>query len=213
MTAEELWTPMLVLAGLLIALALIALAGIVVGVLVLRALYKRIRRNRTLNSAVLRGRAAFTWGPQQQVLKLRMRLDDSLHGGQAAIDLALRGNGPRGELARLFQRIEAEGATLHSQLRLMESETDTGALTEDLPAVRARVEEVESLVRRLRSAVASGLGEVSDDTLFSLRADVDREVAALDAGVQELHTLNGYGERRRPAPQPSTNRLFRGNES
>jgi hypothetical protein len=204
---------MTVLAGLLIALALIALTGVLVGVLVLRAIYKRIRRNRTLNSAVLRGRAAFTWGPQQQVLKLRMRLDDSLYSGQAAIDLAMRGNGPRGELARLFQRIEVEGAALHSQLRLMETETNTAALTEELPAVRDRVEEVEALVRRLRSAVATGLGEVSDDTLSSLRADVDREVAALHAGVQELHTLNGYGERRRPGRQPSTNRLFRGNES
>jgi hypothetical protein len=204
---------MIVLAGVLIALALIALTGILIGVLVLRSIFKRIRRNRTLNSAVLRSRAAFTWGLQQQVLRLRMRLDDSLHSGQSAIEVSLRGNAPRGELARLFQRIQAEGATLRTQLRLMESETDTAVLNAELPVVRSRVDEVEALVHRLRSSVSSGLGELSDDTLASLRADVDREVAALHAGVQEMHTLNGYGGVREPGRRPATNRLLRGNES
>lgn len=202
---------MMLLAGVLIALAIIALTGIIVGVLVVRAIYRRIRRNRTLQSAVLRGRAAVTWGPPQRVLKLRMRVNDALNSGQAAVELAMRGTGPRGELARLFTRIQAEGATLEAQLRLMESETDPAVLDAGLPTARSRVEQVEALVRQLRSAVASGLGDLSDDTLAALRGDVDREVAALHAGVQELHTLNAYdglsGARRRPS------NLLRGNES
>jgi hypothetical protein len=204
---------MMVLAGVLIALVLIALTGIVIGVLIARAIYKRIRRNRALSGAVLRTRATFTWGPQQQVLKLRLRLNGSLDSGQAAVELALHGNGPRGELVRLFRRIQSEGAALEAQLRLMESETDTAALTAELPFARGRVEQIEGLVRRLRSAVASGLGELSDDTLVALRSEVDREVAALHAGVQELHTLNGYDGEPQPRPQPSTNTLFRGTES
>lgn len=204
---------MSVLAGVLIALVLIALTGIVVGVLIVRAIYKRIRRNRALNGAMLRTRAAFTWGPQQQVLKLRLRLNGSLDSGQAAVEFALHGNGPRGELVRLFRRIQSEGATLEAQLRLMESETDTAALTAELPSARSRVEQIEGLVRQLRSAVSSDLGELSDDTLVALRSEVDREVAALHAGVQELHTLNGYDGILQPRRQASTNHLYRGNES
>ncbi|GAA1441759.1 hypothetical protein GCM10009617_11980 [Leifsonia poae] len=206
-------TPMMVLAGVLIALALIALTGILVGVLIVRAIYKRIRRNRALNHAVLRTRTAFTWGPQQQVLKLRMRLNDALDSGRAAVDIALRGSGPRGELVRLFRRIQAEGSTLDTQLRLMESETDTAVLAAEVPTARDRVEQMEGIVRRLRTAVSSGLGELSDDALVALRADVDREVAALHAGVQELHTLNAYDGLPQPRRQPSTNRLYGGNES
>jgi hypothetical protein len=151
-------TPMMVLAGVLIALVLIALTGIVVGVLIVRAIYKRIRRNRALNGAMLRTRATFAWGPQQQVLKLRLRLNDSLDSGQAAVQLALHGNGPRGELVRLFRRIQSEGVALEAQLRLLESETDTVALTAELPSARSRVEQIEGLVRQLRSAVSSDLG-------------------------------------------------------
>ena len=203
---------MSVIAGILIGLFVIALLGILTGVLIVRALYRSIRRNRAVTGAVLRTRAAFTWGPQQQVLKLRLRLGASLESGRAAVELALRSDGPRGELVRLFKRIQAEGATLDSQLRLLESETDSGVLAAEVPLVRDRVEQLEALVRRLRSAVASGLAGISDDTLAALRADVDREVAALHAGVQELHTLNSFDGRQEPRRQTS-NRLYRGNES
>lgn len=198
--------------GILLGLFVIALAGIVTGVLIVRALYRSIRRNRTVGAAVLRTRAALTWGPQQQVLKLRMRLGDSLESGKAAVGLAMRSDGPHGELLRLFKRIQAEGATLDSQLRLLQSETDTGVLATEIVIVRDRVEQLEALVRRLRSAVTSELGGLSDDTLAALRADVDREVAALHAGVQELHTLNSFDSRHEPRRQNS-NRLSRGNES
>ena len=44
----------------------------------------------------------------------------------------------------------------------------------------------------MRSAVAAGLAGVTDDTLTTLHSDVDREVAALRAGVEELRTLNQH---------------------
>jgi hypothetical protein len=72
----------------------------------------------------------------------------------------------------------------------MESETDVAALATELATADRRVDQVADLVKRLRGAVAAGLGEVSDDAIDALHADVDREVAALHAGVQELRTLN-----------------------
>jgi hypothetical protein len=61
----------------------------------------------------------------------------------------------------------------------------------------------------LRSAVASGLAGSSDDTLTTLHADVDREVAALHAGVQELHRLNQRDEHLEPSRPPTTDHLNR----
>ena len=87
-----------------------------------------------------------------------------------------------------------------------------------------RVDQVGGLVRRLRSAVAAGLGELTDDTLTALRSEVDREVAALRAGVDELRSLNGrslngrslmghshngndgFSDPRRPLPMNTFNR-------
>jgi hypothetical protein len=204
---------MMALAWIMGAFALIVLASIVTTVLIVRALYKRIRRSRTLNSAVLHTRASLSWGAQHDVLQLRIRLNDTLDSGQAAIDLASRSDGPRGELPRLFRRIQAEAATLDAELRFLESEDDPAALAEWLPVLRSRVEQVVGIVRRLRSAVASGLSGLSDESLAILRADVDREVAALHAGMQELHTLSSNDLMFEPNRQPVPARLDTRNRS
>ncbi|HSP76865.1 MAG TPA: hypothetical protein VLO31_11715 [Cryobacterium sp.] len=201
------------LSWVLIALATVSLAVFVSFFVVVRVLYKRIRRNRRLSGAVLRSRARLSRGPQREVLKLQLRLQESLDSGQAAVDLAQRSEGPRGELPRLFRRIQSEGVTLQSQLRLLTSENDPAVLAEALPVADRRVEKVTGLVRRLRSAVAAGLGDLTDDTLTTLHTDVDHEVAALRAGVAELRTLNGNGGSSVPRRHLSMDRLSKGNQS
>lgn len=193
-----------ILLWVFLSLVLIVAVSIATVVFVVRAVVKRIRRNRTIAGAMLRARARFSSGPQRRVLTLRVRLGEALDSGRAAVDLAARGDGPRGELPRLFRRIQEEGVTLDLQLRLMESETDPARLAEELPAAGHRVDQVVGLVRRLRSAVAAGLAGPTDDTLATLHSDVDREVAALHAGVQELQRLNRGDERFEPTRPSST---------
>jgi len=174
-----------------------------------RALYRRVRRNRALAGTALRARAGFSRGPKRKVLLLRVRLAETLDSGQAAVDLAAQSEGPRGELPRLFRRIQEECVALDLQLRLLESEMDSAVLAEELPAAGHRVDQVAGLVRRLRSAVASGLAGSTDDTLTTLHSDVEREVAALHAGVQELHRLNQRDERFEPTRTPRVDRVHR----
>ncbi|GAA1060063.1 hypothetical protein [Agromyces bracchium] len=191
----------------LAALGIIVLLGIasfVTLVLVVRHVYRRIRHSRRVDGALMRSRAKMSRGPQRTILDLRVRLDDALASGQAAVDLAAQGPGPRGEFPGIFRRIRDEGASLDAQLRLMESEIDRAVLTAELPAAEQRVGQVESLVRRIRSAVASALAGASDDGLTGLRADVDREVAALRAGVEELHALSLRDTGPEPIRRPTT---------
>jgi hypothetical protein len=201
-----------VLTLVLVTLATTVLLVVVAIAVILRVLYKRIRRGRALTGAVLRARARLSWGPQKEVMKLRVRLHETLDGGQAAVDLAMRSNVPRGELPRLFRRVHSEGAALESQLRLMESENDPAVLAEAIAVASRRVDEVVGLVRQLRSVVAAGLGDLTDDSLATLRSDVDREVAALHAGVQELNALNGNDGWPDAHRQPSMYRI-KGNRS
>ena len=197
-----------VLAALGIVIA-IGVASIVTVVLVLRALYRRVRRSRAVGGTVLRTRAALSHGPQRSVLALRVRLAETLASGQSAIDLLASGHGPRGDLPRLFRRIQEESAALDLQLRLMESETDSAVLGESLPAARHRVEQVTGLVGRMRTTVAAVLAGSTDDVLTTLDGDVDREIAALHAGVQELRRLDG-NEAPEPLRQPT---IVRSNRS
>lgn len=202
-----------VFAEVLITLAVIVLVFVVTAVLIVRMLFKRMRRSRALSSGVLRTRARFSTGPQRKVLKLRVRLAETLDSAQAAITLAMRSGGPRGELPQLFRRIHSEGLALESQLRLMESEYDSATLAEAIPVATHRVDEVAGMVSRLRSAVAAGLGTLSDDTLSALRSEVDREVVALNAGVQELRSLRADDYPPDPGLHASIDRARKGKTS
>ncbi|MET0974414.1 MAG: hypothetical protein ABWX82_01930 [Leifsonia sp.] len=192
---------------ILVGFAAIVVASIATVVLIARAVYKRIRRSHTVNGAVLRNRARFSWGQQRRILGLRVRLRQSLDSGRSAIDIAVRSDGRRGELPRLFRRIESEGLVLDTRLRLLESETDASALAAEIPAAELRVDQVADMVRRLRASVASGLGDPGDDSITGLRSDIDREVAALNAGVVELRRLNGHDAPVTPIRQQSPDRL------
>jgi len=177
---------------------LLSFAVLVTFVLVVRAAVRRVRRNRTVSGAALRTRARLAHGAQRTVLGLRVRLDETLRSGRAAVELIA--DASRSELPRLFRRIGDEGAVLDLQLRLMESETDDRALADELPAARQRVEQVEALVKQVRTAVASGLSGSTDDALTALGSEVDREVAALHAGIEQLQALNRRDGRTAPPP-------------
>ncbi|MFT2816800.1 hypothetical protein [Leifsonia sp. A12D58] len=173
----------------LLAFAVISWAAVF---LIVRALYRRVRRSRAVNSAVLKSRAQLSWGLRRKVLALQLQLDQALDSGRAAIDLAVRSDGRRGDLPRLFRRIEDEAAILRAQLRLMESETDSAALADALAAASLSVDQISDMIRELRASVSAGLGDPTGDALSALHAEVDLEVASLHAGLVELANLNRY---------------------
>lgn len=193
----------------LAALAIIMVVSVGIVVLIARSLYKRVRRSRTVNDTILRTRAGITLGPQRKVLALRVKLRQSIESGRAALAISIRSEGPRGELASLFRRIEAESTVLDSQLRLLASERDSAVLTREAALMRGRVDDVATMIRRLRAVVASGIGGLSDDTLTTLRADVEREVSALHAGLQELHDFNRRDDLIDASRRPSSGGVIR----
>lgn len=178
-----------VLAEILLALAGIMLVSTVVVVLGVRVVVGRIRRSRAVSASLLRTRALLSVGRQHEVLALRVRLAELLASGRAALDLA-RGNGtPLGELQHLFERIGTDAAALDAQLLLLLSERDGAVLAESIPVARRRVDQVGALVKRLRVAVAAGIGDPTEDSLAVLTGELDREIEALSAGRVQLHAL------------------------
>lgn len=180
-----------ILFGVLISFMAIAALSWIAIFLIARTLYRRIRRSRTVNGAVLKSRAQLSRGPRRKVFALQMQLDDAIDSGRAAIDLAVRGNGRHGDLPRLFRRIDAEAIALRAQLHLMESETDADALNDELATASLAVDQISDMIRELRASVAEGLADPSGAALSALRAEVDLEVAALHEGLVELAHLNG----------------------
>lgn len=193
-----------VLLGILAVFLILVIASITTVLLVARAIYRRVRSSRAVADTALRARAGFSHGPRRRVLALRVRLAETLDSGRAAIELAAERDGAaHSELPRLFRRVQEEAAALDLQLRLLESETDPGVLAVELPAAAGRVDQVVGLVRRLRSAVASALAGSTDDTLAELQSELEREVAALAAGVEELRRLNRRDDARTATHPPT----------
>lgn len=180
-----------ILFGVLIALVVIFALSAITFFLIVRALYRRVRRSRAVNGAMLKSRAQLSRGPRREVFALQMQLDEALRSGRAAMELAVRSNGRRGDLPRLFGRIETEGAALAAQLRLMESETDRAALSNAIASAALAVDQISEMIREVRASVADGLGGPQGAALSSLRAEIDLEVTALHAGLVELAHLNG----------------------
>jgi len=204
-------------AEVMLALSTIVFVSTGAVFLTVRTVVKRVRRNRALGGAALRTRAQLSWGPQREVRSLQVQLHDAMDSGAAAIELLDRGAGPRGELQRLFRRIQGESVALDAQLRLLSTERDASVLAEETPLVGQRIDQITGMVRRLRAAVAAGISGYSDNNLTMLKMDVDREIAALDAGVQELNALYGSerpsGAYNRPTTSQLNHPLPRGNES
>lgn len=159
-------------------------------VLLARSAYRKIRRDPRVNrTALLIQEKASPPGPRRSLMHLRVRLGDAVASARAAVAIIQAHGSVQGDLASLVRRIDRVAAPLDAQLRLMQTETDMRLLYELLQPARARVEEIEGIVRHIRSAAYATLGGDMDGTVAQITADVAREVAALQAGMSTLHAL------------------------
>ncbi len=158
--------------------------------LVARSAYRRIRRDpRVSRTALLFQEKTSPPGPRRTLVHLRVRLGDAVTSARAAVAVIETHGSVQGDLASLVRRIDRVAAPLDAQLRLMQTEPDLRLLYEMLQPARARVEEIEGIVRHIRTAAYATLGGDMAGAVARITADVAREVAALQAGMSTLHAL------------------------
>lgn len=172
---------------LLLTLGVVLTVSALVVVLLGLLAYKLICRTGRVWLAV---RAAFVPpGPHREVIQLRVQLSKEVLGSRRALATLDNRRAIRGELEILVRRLEQVARTLDTQLRLLSGEPDDNLLREFLPPARVRVGEIVGSSRRIRQITIAMLGGETDDTLHELTSDVDREVLALQAGVDALRAL------------------------
>jgi hypothetical protein len=171
---------------------LIAVVGVLVPLVVTTVI--GVMAYRSLKGPVGRARLSFNSafmvpGPQKDACRLRLQLSREIRDSKRAL-AALKANGTtQGELPFLVRRLEVVGHTLDSQLQLLQSESDPEILYEFLRPARARVADLVRAGRRIRHVAVVILGGETDGRLAQLTGDVEREVLALQAGVDALRAL------------------------
>jgi hypothetical protein len=174
---------------LLTLLLMCLLAGGVVLVAVWRVV-RWVRRSTGLRRRVRSVQAITTPpGVRRQVACLRRDLSAAAHATGEAVALVRAAGGTVGDLPQLARRLGRMAGTLDAELRLLAGEPDQAELARVLPAARARVAEVARVALTIRRAASAGLGAGTAAEIAPLEAEVEREVLALDAGVDRLLAL------------------------
>jgi hypothetical protein len=157
---------------LLLTLLVMCLVAGGVALVVVWRVVRWVRRSTGLRRRV-RSMQALTTPPgaRRQVACLRRDLSAAAHAtGEAVAPFRVAG-------------------TLDAELRLLAHEPDQAELARVLPAARARVADVTRVALTIRRAASAGLGAETAAEIAPLQAQVEREVLALDAGVDRLLAL------------------------
>ena len=178
-------------AFLVTVLVVVVLVWVVAGVAAWRL--ARLLRRRLRASPALR--AAQAWaappGPRRRAAGLRRELASTAHATRRALAVVAAAHAPIGELPHLARRLERLAGTLDAELRLLAAEPDPEELARVLPAAESRVADVAHLARTIRRAASAALGASTAAELAPLQAEVERELAAVAAGVDTLLALAG----------------------
>jgi hypothetical protein len=178
------------LEGLLLTVLAVFL---VTGFLLLLAVWRAVRwarRSGRLRQRVRTAQALLAPpGPRREVAWLRRELAAATRASTEAVALVRKAGGLVGELPRLARRLGRVAGTLDAELRLLAGEPDPAELARVLPAARARVADATRVASTIRRASSAALAAEAATGIAPLQAEVEREVAALDAGIDRLLAL------------------------
>jgi hypothetical protein len=179
---------------LLLTLLVMCLAAGGVAMVAVWRVVRWVRRSPGLRRRVRSVQALATPpGARRQVACLRRDLNLAAHATGEAVAVVRAAGGSVGDLPRLARRLARVAVTLDAELRLLAGEPDPAELARVLPAARARVADVARVALTIRRAASAGLGAETAAEIAPLQAEVEREVLALDAGVDRLLALASGG--------------------
>ncbi|WAU79715.1 hypothetical protein O1Q96_08145 [Streptomyces sp. Qhu-G9] len=134
---------------------------------------------RSVEDSTLRAKTFAQPGPQGELAQLRLSLRTSMRATQDALQAGVTEDESLKESLALFDRLSAHGHELDGELKRLEREPDRARLTERLPALRERTEQITKSADALRWAARDRAQRFGGDDLDSLSTQIDMEAGAL----------------------------------
>ena len=183
-------------AGVYVAIA--AVVGVLLVILFVVAFiaYRRARRSGTWRRAKLTLQAVvFGPGPQQELAKLRLRLDQSLAAATGSVT-ASRDVGAASRLDSVNDQLQRAGQRIARQLDVISTTTTGGALDRILNPLQRRVDDIERLASQIVDAAGAAMAGDAGVELDELTRSVADEIETVNLRLDALRELS------RPATAP-----------
>ncbi|MGP4050834.1 hypothetical protein [Streptomyces sp. 2A115] len=159
---------------------------------------------RSVEDSTLRAKSMAQPGPQGQLAQLRLSLRTSMRATQDALHAGVAEDESLKESLALFERLSAHGHELDGELKRLEREPDRARLTERLPALRERTEQITKSADALRWAARDRAQRFVDDDLESLSTQIDMEAGALRHWTTEPSPAQTSGSAPTRTSEPSS---------
>ncbi|GHE46576.1 hypothetical protein GCM10018785_15310 [Streptomyces longispororuber] len=134
---------------------------------------------RTVEDTTLRARTFAQPGAVGELAQLRLKLRTSMRATQDALRAGVAADASLHESLALFERLSAHGHELDDELKRLESEPDRITLSQRLPALKERTEQITKAADSLRWAARDRADKFADDDLDLLKSQIDLEAGAL----------------------------------
>ncbi|NVM98739.1 hypothetical protein [Arthrobacter sp. SDTb3-6] len=173
-------------AVLIIALVVIAVVlgvGITLAVLISRGVLGLVNRSRPryeqARRNALKVRAQATGGPLGDVMKQRIRLQESLEATQRSLAVAQGARQYTGNLNSIFGTLRQAGTVLENQLLVAQSEPDPAVQAAYAKTLGGHVEQVVQTSTGIRSALAAAAAPMTDVDFKDLTRTLEIEAIML----------------------------------
>ncbi len=171
---------------LIIALVVIAVVlgvGVTVAVLISRGVLGLVSRSRPkyelAKRNALKVRAQSTSGPLGDVMKQRIRLQESLDATQRSLAVAESTRQYTGNLDSIFRTLRQAGTVLEHQLLVAQQEPDPAVQAAYASTLGGQVEQVAQTSTGIRRALAAAAAPMTDVDLKDLTRTLEIEAAML----------------------------------
>ncbi|WP_030673978.1 hypothetical protein [Streptomyces sp. NRRL B-1347] len=134
---------------------------------------------RTVEDTTLRAKTFAQPGAVGELAQLRLKLRTSMRATQDALRAGVAEDPSLHESLALFERLSTHGHELDDDLKRLESEPDRITLSQRLPALKERTEQITKAADSLRWAARDRADKFADDDLDLLRTQIDMEAGAL----------------------------------
>ncbi|MEL3948324.1 hypothetical protein [Streptomyces sp. LNU-CPARS28] len=159
---------------------------------------------RTVEDTTLRARTFAQPGAVGELAQLRLRLRTSMRATQDSLRAGAAEDSSLHESLALFQRLSAHGHELDDELKRLEREPDRIELSQRLPGLKERTEQIVKAADSLRWAARDRAHKFADDDLDLLSQQIDMEAGALRHwadGPSDDQPLTSWSD---PAAAPAT---------